>query len=165
MGERGPAKTPTHILKLRGSWRADAREGEPTPDRSRPRCPIWLAKEAKRAWRELVPQLEHMGLLAKCDRNAIVRYCQTLAMWREAQEWLMEHGTVHPEKDAAGRVVGLREYPHVARVIRLSEVLARLEKQFGLTPAARANLAVAKPEKPEENRGRERFFQKSLGRA
>ena len=138
MGERGPARTPTRVLALRASWRAKTRSGEVQPPAGKPRCPRWLKKEAKRAWKELVPQLEGMGILARCDRNAIARYCQTLAMWREANEWLAQHGDVFPERDAAGRVVAIREYPHVARVIRLGEQLLRLEKQFGLTPSARA---------------------------
>ena len=155
MGERGPAPRPARILKIRDSWRAKAREGEPEPAEGRPRCPLWLSKEAKRAWREVIPQLERMGLLAKCDRSAIMRYCQTLAMWREAAEFLAEHGSIYPEKDAAGRLVAIREYPQVARAVRLSEHLLRLEKQFGLTSSARAGLALPR-DNPLENRGKKR---------
>ena len=148
MGERGPARTPTRVLALRGSWRAKTRALEPEPPPGRPRCPRWLAREAKRVWRDLLPQLDRMGLLARCDRLALARYCQMWAKWRECEEWMSEHGDVYPEKDAEGRVVGLREYPHVARSIRLSEALLRLEKQFGLTPSARAGLDV--PQRPPE---------------
>ncbi len=156
MGKRGPARTPTRILKMRGSWRADAREGEPEPDASRPRCPAWLRKEAKRAWKELIPQLEAMGILAKCDRNPLARYCQTLAQWKATEQWIMKHGDAYPEKDARGKIIGLKEYPQVSRALRLSEALLRLEKQFGLTPAARADLAIEK-HNPDENRGKNNF--------
>ena len=102
MGSRGPARTPTQILKLRGSWLANRREGEPKGDPAAPHCPKWLRKEGKALWKEIVPQLAAMGVLARCDRNAIARYCQTFAKWREAEEFLKEHGAVYPEKDASG---------------------------------------------------------------
>lgn len=158
MGKRGPARTPTNILKMRGSWRAKGREGEPRPDASAPRCPKWLRPEAKRVWRELVPQLERMNVLARCDRNAIARYCQVFAKWRSAEEFLKEHGEVYPEKNASGQTLGLREYPQVSQAIRFSEQLLRLEREFGLTPSARANLSVGK--KPPEGGGKARFFKK-----
>ena len=157
MGERGPARTPTSVLKTRGSWRAKARKGEPQPKKGRPRCPRWIKPEARRAWRELIPQLEMMKVLTKIDKNALVRYCQTLAMWREAHEFLQKHGTVYSERDSGGKVTGLREYPQVARVLRLSEALLRLEKQFGLTPAARASLSIDVGP-PKEDSPRSRFF-------
>ena len=153
MGERGPARTPTKILEMRGSWRAKARAGEPKPERMRPRCPRWLSAAAKRAWRRLMPQLEQMGILGRCDREALARYCMMWAKWREVEIWLMEHGDCYPERDGSGEVVGLKEYPQVARAIRLSEHLLRLEKQFGLTPAARAGMAQEK-QNPFENRGK-----------
>ena len=154
MGERGPARVPIKVLSMRGSWRAKRRAGEPAPKPGRPRCPGWLRPEAKQAWKRLVHHLDHMGILGQCDEMAIAQYCQTWAMWREAHEWLREHGDVHPEKDGAGRVIGLKEYPQVIRVIRLGEQLLRLAKQFGLTPAARANMSVDIPSAPDENRGK-----------
>jgi len=153
MGRRGPAKTPTKVLELRGSWRAHRRRGEPEPDRSRPRCPAWLHREAKRAWRELIPRLEEMNVLARCDRNALARYCQLLALWRQANEWIMQHGDIYPDKDSRGRIVGTKEYPQVARAVRLSGELLRLEREFGLTPSARAGLATERSD-PDENRGK-----------
>ena len=54
-------------------------------------------------------------------------------------------------------MTGIREYPQVARVLRLSEALLRLEKQFGLTPAARASLSIDVGP-PMEDSPRSRFF-------
>ena len=160
MGKRGPARTPTNILKMRGSWLADTRVDEPQPEKGRPTCPAWLDKEAKRYWREIAPQLETMGILGKCDRGALARYCRTWAKWRQAEEFLMEHGDYVTIRNAEGQVVEIKEPPQVARAIRLGDQLLRLEQQFGLTPSARASMAITK-ENPEENRGRrtkERFF-------
>jgi len=159
MGKRGPARTPTKVLKMRGSWLADQRVDEPQPSPERPRCPAWLSKQAKQAWAELAPQIAAMGILGRCDRNALARYCQTWAKWRKAEEWVMEHGDYVAIKNASGQVTEIKEPPQVARSIRLADQLLRLEQQFGLTPSARAGLAKPK-DNPDENRGRskERFF-------
>ena len=152
-----PPKTPTAILKMRGSWLADKRGNEPEPERTRPRCPRWLAKEARRAWRELIPQLETMSILGRCDRNALTRYCQLWARWRATEEWLAEHGDIITMRNEAGQLTDLKQVPQVGRSLRLSAELLKLERQFGMTPSARAGLAIPK-NNPQENRGKNRFF-------
>ena len=47
MGKRGPGKTPTAILKLRGSGLVPSRKGEPKPKKERPRCPLWIRRKAR----------------------------------------------------------------------------------------------------------------------
>jgi transposase len=79
MGTRGPPPTPTNILAMRGSWRSKRNPHEPHPEPGRPRCPRWLDKQAKAAWKQLAPQLDRMGVLAKVDGNALARYCQLWA--------------------------------------------------------------------------------------
>lgn len=66
---------------------------------------------------------------------------------------------MYPVKNAQGQVVEFRLYPQVRLAICLSEHLLRLERQFGLTPSARADLAIPKIN-PDENRGKGRFFKK-----
>ena len=163
MGRRGPVKIPTKILSMRGSPLAKRRMEEPEGEPGRPTCPAWLSKEAKRAWRELLPMIDGMGILSRTDRNALARYCQTWAKWRLAEEWMMKHGDHIAVQDSTGKVVEIKEPPQVVRAIRLADQLLRLEQQFGLTPSARAGLAKEKRD-PYENRGRkraedrERFF-------
>lgn len=153
MGRRGPPKTPTKILKMRGSWRAKTRDGEPVPEQTRPRCPVWMRLRAKRMWRRLIPQLEQMGVLGRCDRNALARYCQSWARWREAEEFLMENGTTYPVYSEGGDVLETKQYPQVRQANILAGILLRIEKEFGLTPAARADLSVQRGD-PQENRGK-----------
>lgn len=142
MGRRGPPKTPTSVLALRGSWRAAKRTQEPKPDRAKPTCPTWLPAEAKAKWREIVPQLHAMGVLTKIDRGALARYCQTWALWRTCIDFLNQRGTAHPIKNSRGVVTGVRSYPQLRQANQLAEQLGRLEREFGLTPSARADLAV-----------------------
>lgn len=143
MGKRGPAKTPTAILDRRGSWLAKTRTNEPEFEDGTPECPDWLRPEAKMAWDQLVPRLAVVpGLLKAVDGNALARYCQTWAKWRACEDFLSEHGDVYPTKNKKGKVTGFVQYPHVNTAIKLDAALFAMEKQFGMTASARANLSM-----------------------
>ena len=144
MGKRGPPKTPTAELKLRGSWRANDRVNEPVFDDGVPECPDWLRPEAREVWERLVPKLARVpGLLKAVDENALARYCQTRAKWRECEDFLAKHGDVYAAKDRRGKVTGFVQHPQVNTAIKLDAALFAMEKQFGLTPSARAGLSVS----------------------
>ena len=139
----GPVKTPTKVLEMRGSWRADKRDGEPKPDATMPECPEWLLPDAVSKWDEITPQLHAMGVLGRCDGGALARYCQMWARWRA-----VEAG------DGSATLS-----------LKLAAALLRLEREFGLTPSARAGLAVPKDD-DSENRGKRdkgRFFNGGSG--
>ena len=142
MGKRGPKKTPTAVLKLRGSWRGDARKNEPKAT-GLPVCPEWLDAEAKTAWKRLVPQLIAIGCAASLDENALVRYCQLWSRWVSGSQFIQKYGETYPLKDNDGKVKCFQQHPQVSIVRSLSVVLSKLEAEFGLTPAARAGLSTA----------------------
>ncbi len=147
MGTRGPPPTPTNVLAMRGSWRANRNPNEPRPQRGRPRCPKWLDAYAKAAWKQLIPKLDAMGVLTTADKNALVRYCRLWSRWRQAEEFLQKRGDSYLAKDSQGNLKGIRAYPQVRMANQLAEQLLRLENHFGLTPAARARLEA--PQQPE----------------
>jgi P27 family predicted phage terminase small subunit len=150
MGRRGPPPTPTKILEMRGSRRANKREGEPDPPAGRPRCPSWLDAEAKACWRQLVPDLEAMGILGRIDQKPLARYCQLWARWRRAEEFIQKHGEAYPLKDERGQVKCLVQFPQVAIAHKLSLALSRIEAEYGMTPSARARINVRLPERVTE---------------
>ena len=82
MGKRGPAPTPTAVLRLRGTYRKHRSRREPTPDSTAPECPDWLDDQAKEAWAQVLPQLERMGVMTGIDGNALARYCQFWSRWK-----------------------------------------------------------------------------------
>jgi len=132
----GPPKTPTNVLIMRGSPLAGKRTDEPRPDPRRPRCPVWLPKQAHVIWSWIVPQLEAMGVLGRCDKYALARYCQYVLRWQEAEA----------KND-------------IDTSLKVAAYLSRLDREFGLTPSARAGLAI-ETVNPRENRGKgvERHF-------
>lgn len=142
MGARGPRPTPTEVLRLRGSWRADLNRGEPKPPPGPPERPDWLDDEAAAVWDQLVPQLESMRVLTSIDGMALARYCVLWTHWRRAALFVDKYGTSYTIKDGNQRVKAIAQFPEVAQVHKLSTALGRLEAEFGMTPSARSRISV-----------------------
>jgi len=166
MGKRGPPRTPTKILKMRGSWLTRERGNEVKPPSGRPSCPRWLDQDARNAWRLLVTDLDAVGLVTKLDRNALTQYCRLFGRWMRAEKFLQEHGTTFPvrkvvkEEDGTEKViaVGFQSFPQVREADALVGQLIRLGDRFGLTPSARASLQTSVEKKQDD--GKARFFNK-----
>ncbi len=142
MAKRGPPRTPTNILKLRGSRLAKGRQNEPKPKKAAPRCPRCLPKAARVIWRHLVPMLQETKILTVADGGALERYCRLFVRWRKVTDWLEENGEVQVA-DKGYR----QQEPEVSIASNLATELRQLEAEFGLTPAARARIQVeATPE-------------------
>lgn len=157
MGARGRAPTPTEILKRRGSWRGNSRPSEPKPQKTAPPKPRRLTKEQSAVWKQLVPELERLGVLSRIDGNALERYCTLWIRWRRASDFLEKYGESYPLKDNDGKVKCFMPFPQAAVVNKLSVLLLRLEQEFGLTPASRTRIQVTvEPEADAEGKGR--FF-------
>ena len=155
MGKRGRPKTPTPILKMRGSGLVAGRKNEPHPKPSRPTLPDGLSADVVEAWEQVCPLLESIGVLTALDGNALVRYCTIYARWWKSNQFLQTHGETYPVyamtrdgvivPDADGRPVikHTAKWPEVLICRDLANQLLRLEQEFGLTPSARAGLSVA----------------------
>jgi len=154
MGSRGPAPTPTTILELRGSWRAQTRAGEPKPPRGKPPCPKQFTKEQRQVWRRLCTILDNMNLLTQADGHQLERYCIYYCRWRDCEAFIAKNGISYPIKsddpsyyvvripNTSTAVVGFAEHPQLRESHRLDAALKQIEAQFGLTPAARTRLTV-----------------------
>jgi phage terminase small subunit len=117
--KRGLPKTPTAILRQRGSWRAVERaKTEPHYTPGVPECPAWVMGAARTAWNQLVPMLAAVGVLSIADGPPLARYCVLWARW-------------------AALVVENESTPEI---LKLSEHLLRLEVHFGMTPASRPDI-------------------------
>jgi len=159
MGRRGPAPTPTAILKLRGSAlvtrqreRCEVRAPAGLPDR-----PDWLDADGRSAWDQIVPQLDAMGVLSRIDGNALSRYCRLWTRWRKMEDFIAERGEMYPLKDETGNVKCFQQWPQVAIASKLALLLTRMEQEFGMTPSARARLQL-NPATPRPTGDKSRFF-------
>ena len=105
-----------------------------------PSCPRWLSPEAKRVWREMVPVLKGMRILARIDRDALSAYCESYARWKAAQQFLDQHGVVYPIRDESGQVRYMQQFPQVAIARSALQMLRAYQQEFGMTPSARTRV-------------------------
>ena len=136
MAVRGRKPKPTALKQLEGNpGKRPLNEREPTPPKGTIRCPNWLEAEAKKEWKRLAPSLEAVGVLTTADITAFAGYCQAYARWREAEEFLSQHGTIF--KTPSGYV---QQVPQVSIAMQNLKIMQSFCAEFGLTPASRARL-------------------------
>ena len=153
MAKPGPKPTPTEVLKLRGSWRANHRGSEPQPTIGVPHRPDWLDAEAVTEWNRIVPELERLKLLTVVDLAELAAYCQTWSDYILAVKAVREHGETFTSDSGM-----LKKSPWVGVRAEAAKQLHRLADAFGFSPAARSRVTAAS--QPEEKGGtdRSRFF-------
>lgn len=100
--------------------------------------PSWLLPEAKKEWNRLAPSLEAMGVLTLVDVQAFAGYCQAYARWKEAEEFLTQHGSIF--KTPSGY---LQQVPQVSIAQQNLKIMQSFCAEFGLTPATRARINAA----------------------
>lgn len=136
---KGRKKTPTAILKKRGSWRAKVRKHEPVyKAASDITPPKELTRVGLQLWRKVFPMIIGQGVLTQVDIAAFTRYC---VYWQKWKTLINKRNT------------------KLTDLCRLEAVILKLEVQFGLTPASRPNV---KAEKVNENNSKEKhiYFKK-----
>ena len=141
MATRGRKPLPTAIKKLegdRGKGRRPINEHAPTPPKGIIKCPSWLLPEAKKEWKRLAPSLEAMGVLTIWDIESFSAYCQAYARWKEAEEFITQHGSIF--KTPSGYV---QQVPQVSIAQQNLKIMQSLAGEFGLSPATRSRIIAA----------------------
>jgi P27 family predicted phage terminase small subunit len=167
MGGKGPPRQPTEVLKLHCSRLAPGRANEPRAapsDQGKPYRPRALTKHPRaiRIWDYLAPILERMGTLTHADREPLAHYCVMVAQFWDAADFIAKHGATYEKTTMTkwGATTEYSSHPEVARQLRLSGELRKLERMLGITASARAGLAtVAGPAGPKtaEDKLNEKF--------
>lgn len=170
MGRRGPAPKPTALKIAAGNpGKRALNSAEPVPPAGAPEPPEFLDERSRRVWDQLVPMLSKTGLARKIDGCALGRYCVSLIMWHDAVDFTRKNGTTYAVraestyaegKEVPGRVLGFREFPQAAQVRKLSQQLLLIEREFGLTPAARTRIQIEADKKAgnDVNELKRQFF-------
>lgn len=164
MGQRGPQRTPTKTLKIRGSWRANEpeRKQEVQPETSMPGMPEWLSPPARRIWLRVAPVLARTGLLTELDGNTLARYCEAEAQYIQAKRYVdsLIKGTGDSVYESRllirtrnGNVI---QNPAISLMKNASAEADRLGKQFGMSPSARAGLSISPVAKPAKQGSRKK---------
>ena len=136
MAQRGRKPKPTALKQLEGNpGGRPLNKYEPKPEKKAPRCPSWLEDEAKKEWKRMAKVLETMGLLTEMDMAAFAGYCQAYARWREAEEFLTQHGSMVRTPNGY-----LQQVPQVSIAQTNMKIMLKFCEQFGLTPSARSRI-------------------------
>ena len=136
MATRGRKPTPTALKVLEcNPGKRPLNTAEPKPLQKAPSCPKWLEPEAKKEWRRLAKQMEQLGILTEVDMAAFAGYCQAYARWKEAEEFITQHGTIVRTPSGYWQQV-----PQVSIAQTYLKVMNRFAEQFGLTPASRSRI-------------------------
>ena len=136
MAQRGRKPKPTALKMLEGNpGGRPLNTKEPKPVKKAPRCPSWLEDEAKKEWKRMAKVLEQMGLLTEMDMAAFAGYCQAYARWKEAEEFLTQHGSMVRTPNGY-----LQQVPQVSIAQTNMKIMLKFCEQFGLTPSARSRI-------------------------
>ena len=139
MAVRGRKPKPTAIKVLEGNpGKRPLNELEPIPPKADLRCPTWILPEAKKEWKRLAPSLQAMGVLTMADLTAFTGYCQAYARWKEAEEFITQHGSIF--RTPSGYV---QQVPQVSIAQQNLKIMQSFCTEFGLTPACRARIVAA----------------------
>ena len=147
MAIKGRKPTPTAIKELEGNpGKRKLNDREPKPEKKAPSCPKWLEPEAKKEWRRLARQMEQIGILTEVDMAAFAGYCQAYARWKEAEEFISQHGTIVRTPSGYWQQV-----PQVSIAQTYLKIMQKLAEQFGLTPSARSRIVADSAKNPLED--------------
>lgn len=136
MATRGRKPKPTAMKKLEGNpGKRPLNMKEPQPDKKLPECPDWLEDEAKAEWERLAIPLFNLGLLTELDMATFATYCQAYARWKEAEEFISQHGSIIKTKTGFWQQI-----PQVSISRSNQAMMIKAAAEFGLTPSARSRL-------------------------
>lgn len=149
MGQRGPAKTPTKIVELRGNPGHRINRAEPVARKRRPKAPPVIAsnKAAMVHWRALIALTESMDVLREPDGPALAKLAQCEADYDQITSEIKEEGNLITNERTGMPHIN----PLLKRQAELINMIWRAYREFGFTPAARAGLRTDSTAKPADN--------------
>ncbi len=134
----GPAKTPTAVLKARGSWRANGRKGEMAGLVCLPKCPDFVTDiEARQLYKRLGVKLTSAGVMTNFDSISLGMLANTFAMYLTAKRIIDTEGAL--TMSATGTTMA---HPAVNIMNQSFDRLHKMCREFGLTPSARSAIQV-----------------------
>ena len=136
MAQKGRKPKPTAIKKLEGNpGKRPLNLYEPVPEEKMPDCPDWLEEEAKEEWDRLAEPMFRLGILSELDMAPFAIYCQAYARWKEAEEFISQHGSIVKTKNGFWQQV-----PQVTISHANQKIMLQAASEFGLTPSSRSRI-------------------------
>ena len=147
MAKCGRKPKPTAIKILEGNpGKRPLNRSEIVFPKKAPPCPDWLDDDAKREWRRLAGTMEAMGVLTKADLAAFAVYCDAYSKWKEATDFINQHGQIFQVKSSGY----IQQVPQVSIAQTYAKLMMNTAAEFGLTPAARSRIIAAGADSAED---------------
>lgn len=109
-----------------------------------PKPPNYLDRIAKAKWRELIPELDRLGLLTVVDLDMFALYCEAHSDCRRLKRIIQEEGeTFTNDKGEIKRRPETTLYKEAVLTERMIAV------EFGLSPSSRSRIDVSKKEEAD----------------
>ena len=144
MGKRGTPKKPTEQKVLEGQWGAERQlSKQPRVEYREPDCPVKLAGEALTMWKVCCKRLAELGVLADTDGYALTTLCLEWQRYINAIQKLAIKA--RSDKVLVQGDRGDRRSPYATEADNAFGHVRALLKEFGLTPAARAEVEARHP--------------------
>ena len=145
----GPQPTPTNLRLLRGNPSGrpfNVNEPKPRPRQRLPSPPSDLGEEGVKEWRRVGPELMKLGLLTNLDVSAFHLYTSTFEQWILYAREARRGGPLI--KTPNGWV---QQNPYIGMANTAFKMCRSMLAEFGLTPAARARIAVDPASKEDDD--------------
>ena len=114
-----------------------------------PAPPKHLLPEAKREWKRTGKKLAEIGLITEIDRAMFALYCQAWAHWEIAERNVQAYSD---EGYVQTGQYGEKLAGWIQIAWKAAEQVSKIAREFGMTPATRYRVTVAKPEKPADDK-------------
>jgi len=110
-----------------------------------------LSREARKAWKRLVPELVRYNLVAKVDADALETLCETIGLLKVLRRSInaRQELLISEDKDPAHAIVASTPNGMLIQSVTYQALNRETEKlrswlaEFGLTPAQRARVSTA----------------------
>jgi P27 family predicted phage terminase small subunit len=141
----GRKRTPTQLRILEGNPGKRPIPVEPDMSSGLPTPPPHLIGYAREEWDRLAPGLHRLGILNDGDAMSFAAYCDAYGWWRVATE------EMHRRAEKGGPLAAIVDKTSNGNYVQNTLVgtankaradMVRYASEFGLTPAARAKIAV-----------------------
>ena len=130
------------VKKRNGTYAKDPKrenKSAPKADGLTPEPPEDFNEDEHRKWKELVTDLNNMGVMSSETREMLIAYCTAYGGWMEARRKVRQTGIMLVTKDENGKAV-VKRNPFSAELHKYRDEMNRLLPEFGLTPASRGRL-------------------------
>lgn len=129
------------------AYRPTRAKPKPAFKGGRPKCPKYLAGEARAEWQRIVRLLAARGTLTCADAPSLELYVLTYSSWRKCQEEIQREGPITEITvlDSRGEAHTVRKQSEASKLAaKLASQMRQLLKEMGSTPASRERATPAK---------------------